>query len=468
MMSFKKIALIALASTALAAPAYASNAEIDQLMKEINKLKSQVNALQKKAAEPAASAAPVVNSVKACEAQGDGFFVIPGTATCLRLSGYARAEGTYSQLKGKDTLPDAGDKSEIAAAGRLRLNTDFRSSTDMGTLRGFLRMHLNMGSGSSRSVGSSGADTDAVTSFSTSADLAYAYVTLGGWSAGRQDSAFLFYNGADAAFIPSDDGVAPISASYTLPLGTGLSATLSVENPLQRSIVKNTKLGNPNLPDLVGAVQAVNGPWTFKLAGASHQVVDEDTSTTAQGYAVQGGVKYVVSPDTTFWMQGTYAKGAMSYLGYGIASKWSDVDNKSGADFVDEGNNAATTSISGDASNCAALPAECSLTLSSGWSVLGALNQKIGSGNWALIGTYGKQENYSEGIPSSATNGGVQGTIMQIETNYTFKPYSGLNIQPAVAYQRWDLDQLDPNSAFNTVETSTDRYSARLRVWREF
>ena len=66
-MLLKKFALIALASTTLAMPAYASTAEIDQLTKEINALKAKVNELSKKsvaAPAAAASSAPTFNYVK--------------------------------------------------------------------------------------------------------------------------------------------------------------------------------------------------------------------------------------------------------------------------------------------------------------------------------------------------------------------------------------------------------------------
>lgn len=448
-MSMKTLSILALAGTALATPAFAT--DIDQLMKEINALKAQVNALTKKqaaAAAPAAPSGPVINTVKTCEAQDAGFFVIPGTTTCLRLSGYVRGESTFSQLKGSDTAAVSGDKSELGFGGRFRLNTDFRSSTELGTLRGFARLHLNTGSGSARSVGSSGADTNSVTSFSTTADLVYGYVTLGGLSVGRQDSAFLFYNGADAAFITSDDGAAPVAASYTMSLGSGLSATAAVENPLQRSIVKNGDLGLPTRPELVGALQYVNGPATFKLAGASHQVIDEDTSKTKEGYAVQGGLKYTLSADTTLWAQGTYAKGAMSYLGYGITGK------ADGVDTAAEANTAASTSIAGDAST------DGQLLLSSGWSALIGVNQVLGKGNLALVGTYGDITNMTGGTGNS-----VEGKVTQIEVNYTYKPYAGVNFQPTIAFQRWDLENADTGAA---LLGSTDRYSVRLRAWREF
>lgn len=443
----KKIALIALASTAFAVPAYASNDEIDMLMKEINKLKSQVNALQKKSAEAVPSAAPAQKPVVACEAQGDGFFVIPGTTTCMRLSGYARTGGTYTELLGAEKASGENTTSSLSFEGRFRLNTDVRASTDMGTLRGFARLHLD----ASSSAFNLNASTPAFNSFSTSADLAQAYVSLGGWSMGRQDSAFLFFNRVDASFIPTDDNVAPIAASFTMPLGSGLSGTLAVENPFQRATsVKDGDLGAQRIPDVVGSVQWINGPATVKVSAASHQVVGEASGDTKQGYAVQTGIKYTVSPETSLWLQGTYARGAMSYLGYGIVGSTDDGNDPA------ETYKVASTSISSDASDA--------LELSYGWSALAALNQKLGSGNLAIIGTYGEQTN-NRNYTGLVGDKSVEGTVTQVEVNYTFKPYAGVNFQPAFAYQKWDLQSAYTGS---DLVANTDRYAVRLRAWREF
>lgn len=446
-MSMKKLALFALAGTALAAPSYASNAEIDQLMKEINKLKAQVSAIQKKAAEPAPSAGPVTKPVIACEAHGNGFFVIPGTSSCLRISGYSRAEASYVEVPGDINTSSASllDQAELGFAGRLRINTDVRSSTEMGTLRGFGRLNFNLASGSAFSLSSSSGalDQNQAGSFSSSVDLEQAYVSLGGWSIGRQDSAFLFYNQADSSIVVPDDGLKILAASYTHSLGSGLSGTLALENPMQRSTnVKSGDLGMANVPEIVGGLQLINGPLTAKLSAASHQVVGEATGDTKYGYAYQGGVKYGLTSDTTLWLQGTYAEGAMSYLGYGIGSnKNSDVDAP--ADVF----RSTSTVISSDASD--------GLELSKGWSVLGALNHKLGSDSVALIAVYGDIENNRETTAADR----VYGTLMQVEANYTFRPFEGLNIQPAFAYQSWQL---------NSDAVDVDRYASRIRVWREF
>lgn len=92
------------------------------------------------------------------------------------------------------------------------------------------------------------------------------------------------------------------------------------------------------------------------------------------------------------------------------------------------------------------------------------MNQKVGNGNLALIGVYGQQENYTgvDGVGGF----GVSGTVTQLEVNYTFKPYAGVNFQPAIGYQKWDLERIDNGAS--TDSSNADRYAVRLRAWREF
>lgn len=72
---------------------------------------------------PLPSEAPV----EPCPWQGDGFVRIPGTTTCLRLSGrVAAGMGTGS--------------ARMPAPVQGRLSVDARSQTDLGPVRSFVRI----------------------------------------------------------------------------------------------------------------------------------------------------------------------------------------------------------------------------------------------------------------------------------------------------------------------------------------
>lgn len=62
-----------------------------------------------------------------CPSQGAGFFRVPGTATCIRLSGRARAG--IEAGAGRSTAPVQG-----------RLAVDTRSESALGPVRSFLRI----------------------------------------------------------------------------------------------------------------------------------------------------------------------------------------------------------------------------------------------------------------------------------------------------------------------------------------
>lgn len=70
---------------------------------------------------------PSETPMEPCPSQGAGFARIPGTATCIRVSGRAAAG------------IDAGSGRK-AAPVRGRLSIDARSPTDLGPMRSFLRI----------------------------------------------------------------------------------------------------------------------------------------------------------------------------------------------------------------------------------------------------------------------------------------------------------------------------------------
>src|SRR5688500_10428573 len=89
-----------------------------------------------------------VEFVRICDAFGTGFYYIPGTDTCLRISGRVRVEAHYvDDFDGDDDDDDDEDDDEdlrplrelhnftTRARGNLRL--DARTQTDLGLVRAF-------------------------------------------------------------------------------------------------------------------------------------------------------------------------------------------------------------------------------------------------------------------------------------------------------------------------------------------
>ncbi|MGT2486748.1 porin [Methylobacterium oryzae CBMB20] len=71
---------------------------------------------------------------------GQAFFFIPGSDTCLRLSGRARFEYAYQPSYSRSGTAAATPGDYSGYQGRLRINLDARTQTSYGTLRAFLRL----------------------------------------------------------------------------------------------------------------------------------------------------------------------------------------------------------------------------------------------------------------------------------------------------------------------------------------
>ncbi|MET7242003.1 porin [Methylobacterium sp. EM32] len=190
---------------------------------------------------PIKKAVPV-EYVRVCSTHGAGFFYIPGTDTCLRVSGRARFQATYLQSYTRGTNNNGGDLTGYQGLGRL--NLDARTATGYGTLRAFVRFDLSYGtgpflaSGTARNAGTGfpafGVDTFGRVTNGVSLDKAF--IQFAGFTAGRAASFFDFY-AHDLEFIASSLG-SDISSTnllaYTATFGQGFSATLSMEDPLLR------------------------------------------------------------------------------------------------------------------------------------------------------------------------------------------------------------------------------------------
>mgnify|MGYP002682652855 CR=1 FL=1 len=86
--------------------------------------------------------------VRICDVYGAGFYYIPGTETCLAISGYVWYQVTASSYRGgRDTVGFNdwfGVSSQNWASDiEARVNFDARSETEWGMLRGYIRLQAN-------------------------------------------------------------------------------------------------------------------------------------------------------------------------------------------------------------------------------------------------------------------------------------------------------------------------------------
>jgi hypothetical protein len=264
---------------------------------------------------PVSKAAPDAG-VQACVAMGVGFWALPGTDTCLKISGEVRADYIATN---QNTRNDDG----TSFVTRGQIGFDARTNTDYGTLRSYflLDAYLGLGSGNSFYVDK-------------------AYIQIGGLTAGYAHSYFGIYDldYANDLWQPYFGYAATTNLlAYTYEFGGGFSATLSVEDARNtRSTLLNPFIfapfgspeippvepaGGARIPDIVGNLR-LDGDWgEASVFGALHQINYPGPpfpGGSDYGYALGGaiGLNIPVLSGGHIAVEGTYANGASAYLGW--------------------------------------------------------------------------------------------------------------------------------------------------------
>jgi hypothetical protein len=186
--------------------------------------------------------------VRICDVYGAGYFYIPGTETCLRISGYVRYDAgvgseysvdgirSYDKKKFYDngTLHDQGGWSKTA---KIVLNADTGQETEYGTLSTHIGIKAIWGTGTTDAVRDAAGNIVVPGGFSTgtnSTGLDSAYIKLGGLLIGYTDSIFASWTGfAGAAvndsIIQYGDYANTNQINYTFDAGNGFSAIVGLE-----------------------------------------------------------------------------------------------------------------------------------------------------------------------------------------------------------------------------------------------
>jgi len=184
--------------------------------------------------------------VRVCDTYGVGFYYIPGTETCLKISGYVR----YDIGVGTSGLQDVIDKQDALYDGefdtndtyfkraRFALRVDARSETELGTLRAYAQVNFNHDTGTN-GISILGVQPDisglgvGVTTSGDYIGIEHAYIELGGFRAGVTDSLFSTFTGYSSGV--ANDGIIPYGPfqthqiAYTFNGGNGFTAAIAAE-----------------------------------------------------------------------------------------------------------------------------------------------------------------------------------------------------------------------------------------------
>jgi hypothetical protein len=326
---------------------------------------------------PGARKAAPVDYVRVCSTYGSGYFFIPGTDTCLRISGFVQADYLYREQE-----EDAFD--EFGMRGRARINLDARTATEFGMLRAFMRWDVRRQTGTFVSDGEGVLDDDDLIIGSAPANNLQlpdqAYIQFAGFTAGRAQSFFDFYTFPDifTTQLTASDTKTQL-LGYTMTFGGGWSATIAIEDNIERRRYGGGALTAPvgfvappgtfvttavapegtEWPDLVANIRVDQAWGAAQLSAALHEVSALNavfppgvaTRTTGDddlGFAIQAGVMFklpFIAPGDELWLQATYADGAINYAGAGGVNTFTSLRLPQRDAFVDAFGNLQTAEV---------------------------------------------------------------------------------------------------------------------------
>ena len=281
---------------------------------------------------PSKKAAPA-QYVKICDAAGAGYFYIPGSDTCLKISGYAELDVVYNTLRNTFVLNPARNGVVVGAATAKRDNNTFGVDTeiqlDAVTKTSWGNLHTYIAFEAEKTL----ADGTRV------AYLDNAYLEFAGITAGKHESFYHNIGGLYSGYQTPD--YATNLLAYTASFGGGFSATASFEDAIGpgRSVgideafvaapLPLTSLNGTRVPDIIGALRVKQGWGEASLIGGYHQTTFNENATvgganhTATGYGVMGYVSInlpMLAAGDSIAFQGAWERNALRFAGLGASS----------------------------------------------------------------------------------------------------------------------------------------------------
>jgi hypothetical protein len=255
--------------------------------------------------------------VRVCDAFGTGYFYIPGTETCLKISGEVRF--SYDWANADD---DFGGNFQT----RGRVAFEAKNDSEIGTIGSYIRLEGN----SDLTTTGLDAGGDELT-IGSNVILDQAYITVGGFKAGY----FLTWlddvgtASEGDAFIDNAkfDSVSYLYASDAFTIGLGLDelANDGFEDDLGVQGFASATLGVATVSMwgaydfdaeeglVVGEVSADVGPGTFELyagyaSGASTYASTAEW-TVGAAYAFKATEKFTLTPSVNYWSDVAFIDG---------------------------------------------------------------------------------------------------------------------------------------------------------------
>lgn len=293
--------------------------------------------------------AKAVEYVKICSLYGAGFYYVPGTDTCIRLSGYLRAQ----TLLAGNSISVAADNgvggvqnrlsNYYTARARQGLNIDTRTATEYGLVRTYAQVLFTWTSGGYAGVSGGGTASSSTGAVLTLYD---AFIQFAGFTFGRAQSQFATpwaEYPANWNELPGAGGWDRVNqVTYTADFGQGITASVSAEDQvlhdttniwnvsgataagLATGMYGAFDIGGTRAPDLIAMLRVDQAWGLFQASVAAHDnhaAYYGTTETTGYpadkwGWAGQLALSIKNLPTgagDTLNMSGVYANGASRY-----------------------------------------------------------------------------------------------------------------------------------------------------------
>ena len=268
---------------------------------------------------PSKKAAPA-QYVKICDAAGAGYFFIPGSDTCLKLSGYVEVDTHGQNTKPSEisyTNPYAQHAFDISIDAEITADTV--TPTSYGDLTSHLALETEAGAPGSYNVGGGNTNTY----------LDKAYLTFAGLTAGKVETLF---NHIEAGYnrMEFNPDYSVDALQYTASFGGGISATISIEDPSgnktgfgnRASVDEGYSHGN-TAPDVVGQLAVKQGWGEAGVDAAYHNAdvvhsYDPVVSKSVDGYGLGAYAKInlpSLAAGDYIGLQANYDKNAIAFSG---------------------------------------------------------------------------------------------------------------------------------------------------------
>ncbi len=298
---------------------------------------------------PTKKGAPAAEYVRVCKIDGMAGFVIPGSDTCLKITGYLTGQVTAGSLStgyawyggngGSNetvlrTLPTE-NRPDIGYTTRAELEFITKTNTAYGVLTSDIDTQFNYANGFDATEGP-GAQFGFIN---------HGFLNWAGITAGKANSFFSAFGGGEGwanLFSPDQMGYnQPLLLAYTATFGGGFSATISLQDPILQGptgngvdtwITQNSNYQGLRSPDIVGAIDLVQGWGTAHIAGVAHNVNMAENSTfgtdtlNTWGWAIDGGLKFnlpTFGAGDEISLQGAWSQNAMWHSGI-VGGMWDE------------------------------------------------------------------------------------------------------------------------------------------------